>query len=210
MKNLLLSSLLIAVPVAGFAATEAILQPPTASASIQATAPSGLGDLSAYAAIVSDTRMIASTGDLVAAERRITDLETLWDDNAATLRKADPHAWNVVDAAADAAFSSLRALTPDKAKVVAALSALQEALRAPVPAAESQPLTRIAGIAVTDDSGRALPCEVLIGTLRDRLAGTTPSAEVGALQSKALERCNADDDARADVFAAQALSMIKG
>lgn len=208
-RNLLLSAALIAVPAGGFALTEMYFFPSAPTATIQPAA-SGLGDLSAYKAIVSDTQAIVATGDLKAAEVRITDLETLWDDNAAALRKADHAAWNTVDAAADDAFSALRARTPDKASVEAALANLSATLDAPVPAAASGPVQYISGIAVTDDTGRARPCEELIEQVRTALAGQTPSAEVTDLQSKALERCNADDDAHANTFSAQALARIKG
>lgn len=204
LRNLALSTALIAVPVAGFVLVEHfVLSPPA----VQAAAP--LGDLSAYAAIVADTQTIASTGDLVAAERRITDLETLWDDNAPKLRAADPAAWGAVDAAADAAFSALRTATPDAASVKAALDSLQATLASPVPAAADQPVQLVDGIAVTDATGRALPCEQLIGQLQDRLAGKIAPAAVADLQAKALERCNADDDARANAFSAQALAQVK-
>ena len=209
LRNLLLSAVLIAVPAGGFTVAE-IMLPPAAPAASQAPAGNALGDLSAYQAIVRDTQAIAAKGDLAAAERRITDLETLWDENAARLRKADAAAWGAVDDAADAAFAALRARTPDQARVEATLTTLQNTLEAPVADAGSQPVQRVAGTAVTDTSGRPLPCEEMIGQLRDRLAGTTPSPEVADLQSKALERCNADDDARADAFAAQALALTKG
>lgn len=63
---------------------------------------------------------------------------------------------------------------------------------------------------MTDDSGRALPCEVMIGQLRDAIGSASPAPTVTDLQSKALERCNADDDAHADAYSAQALALIKG
>jgi len=209
LRNLALSAILIAVPAGGFALAEMYFSP-TAQTASAATASAGLGDLSAYKDIVSDTQRIAATGDLVAAERRITDLEALWDDSAAALRQADRPAWNAVDAAADAAFSALRAGTPDQAAVDTALASLQSTLDAPVPLAATGPVQYVAGIAVTDESGRALPCEDLIGQLRDATANTVPSAEVADLQTKALERCNADDDAHANAFSAEALSQIKG
>lgn len=204
MRNLLLSVALIAVPVAGFAAVEALLHP-----AALAVATSGLGDLSTYEAIVADTRNIAAGGDLAAAEIRISDLETLWDDNAAALRKADPGAWGTVDGAADAAFSALRSRAPDPVRVADALAALANALAAPV-AAPAGAAQQVAGIDVTDANGHPLPCEEMIGTLRDRIGTATPAPSVADLQAKALERCNADDDSRADAFAAQALAQIKG
>lgn len=205
----MLSATLIAVPVAGFVLVErALILPPADRPAAQGVAT--LGDLSAYAAIVTDTQAIAATGDLVAAEKRITDLETLWDDNAQKLRAADPAAWGVVDAAADAAFKALRSAAPDAGAVKTTLAALQAALAAPVPTTTDQPIQRVQGFAVTDATGRPLPCEQLLGQLKDRLADKTATAAVADLQAKALERCNADDDARANAFSAQALAQLNG
>lgn len=209
LKNLLLSAVLIAVPAGGFALAEIMISPPAQSAATAAASP-GLGDLSAYKTIVADTQTIAATGDLKAAEVRITDLEALWDQNATVLRQADRAAWNSVDAAADDAFSALRAGSPDQAAVEGALIKLAGTLDAPVPAVAAGPVHYVSGIAVTDETGRALPCEELIGQLRSAIGTTTPAAGVADLQAKALERCNADDDARADAFSAQALAMMKG
>ena len=72
MRNLLLSVALIAVPVAGFAAVEMWLMP----AAVVQTARAGLGDLAPFATIVTDTQTLAESGDLAAAQTRITDLET--------------------------------------------------------------------------------------------------------------------------------------
>lgn len=212
LKNFLLSAALIAVPAGGFALAEMIISPSaqSVSAATATTASPGLGDLSAYKTIVTDTQAIAATGDLAAAEHRISDLETLWDQNAAALRQADRAAWNSVDAAADDAFSALRAGTPDKASVDAALANLVSTLDAPAPAAATGPISYVSGIAVTGENGRALPCEDLISQLHAAIQGTTPSAAVTDLQTKALERCNADDDINSNNFAAQALAQIKG
>jgi hypothetical protein len=208
LRNLALSATLIAVPAAGFALAETLLSP-AAQTTAAAQAP-GLGDLSAYKTIVADTQTIAATGDFTAAEHRITDLEALWDQNASALRQADRTAWNSVDAAADDAFSALRAGTPDGATVTAALATLAATLETPAPSAASEPIQYVSGIAVTDETGRARPCEELIGELRIQIGTRTPSADVTDLQSRALERCNADDDAHANAFSAQALALIKG
>lgn len=209
LRNLLLSAALIAVPAGGFTLVELFLVPSPPDALPAASTQSALGDLSAYSAIVADTAKIAETGDFVAAEKRITDLETLWDQNEAVLRPADPAAWAAIDSAADAAFRVLRGAAPDGTTVGAALALLQANLAAPVPAAADQPLQLVAGIAVTDATGHPLPCEELIGQLQDRLSGKTAPAAVADLQAKALERCNADDDMRANGFSAQALSLVK-
>lgn len=85
LRNLLLSAILIAVPAGSFALAEKFLVPATPPAAVSP----GLGDLSAYKTIVTDTQAIAAAGDFTAAEHRITDLETLWDQNAPALRQAD-------------------------------------------------------------------------------------------------------------------------
>ncbi len=209
LRNLLLSVALIAVPAGGFALAEKYVSPATQTAGMSAQS-SGLGDLSVYKTIVTDTQAIAATGDFTAAEHRITELETLWDRNAKKLRQADQAAWSTVDSAADGAFSALRAGKPDKASVDNALAKLVNTLEDPIPAAASGPTKFVSGIAVTDATGHALPCEVMIGQLRDALGGKAPKAAVADLQSKALERCNADDDAHADAYSAQALALLKG
>lgn len=209
LRNFLLSAVLIAVPAGGFAMAETYILPPAQTADA-APVLSGLGDLGAYKTIVADTQTIAATGDFAAAEQHITDFETLWDQNATALRRADKIAWNAVDAAADEAFSALRSGKPEKAAVDTALAKLSSTLDAPVPAAASGTIQYASGIAVTDESGRALPCEELIGQLRDAIGTTTPTAEVASLQTNALERCNADDDTHADAFSARAIALIKG
>lgn len=202
MRNLLLSTVLIAVPIAGFALVETVM--PTGPS---ASAPAGLGDLSLYKQIVTDTQAIAQTGDLAAAELRITDLEKLWDDNAAGLRKADPGAWSAIDSAADQTFTALRARQPDPAQIKSVLNTLETTLANPVPQT-SGAVQWVAGVAVTDQTGHALPCEEMIRSVSDHLSRAQPTQAVSDLQAKALERCNADDDTRADAFSAQALALL--
>ena len=204
MRNLLLSMALIAVPVAGFAAVELWLLPAPATQSASA----GLGDLAPFAAIVTDTQTIAATGDLAAAQIRITDLETAWDEAASTLRAADTNAWGVVDTAIDDALSALRNGIPSPVEVTDTLAALQETLAGPM-AAVVTGAQILNGIAVTDDTGHALPCEGMIKDVAAALAGKTPTPEVADFQTRALERCNADDDTRANAFSAQALALLK-
>lgn len=211
MRQILLATALIAAPVTGFALVEMTLNPPSVAA---AADPLPLGDLAAFAAIAGDIRTIAATGDLAAAERRATDLESAWDAAAPTLRSMDAAAWGAVDDAADGVFKALRSDKPNARDVDVALLALDATLRDPVPAAASGGVTLVAGIAVTDEAGRALPCEVMLRDLSDGLAARPPGAakgtQVDALRAKALERCNADDDRNADAFTAQALALVKG
>ncbi len=211
MKQLLLATALIAFPVAVFSGVEHFVI--GAAAPAQQGAVPSLGDLSKFAAIVSDTQKIAATGDLVAAETRITDLETAWDDAEEDLRAKAPEAWGTVDASAEAAFSALRAKSPDPARVETALSDLQATLADPTPSdAAGGSAQTLNGIAVTDAAGHPLPCEVMLSDLRDALsagrASDTARPQITDLQSKAAERCNADDDRRADAFSAQALALL--
>ena len=57
-----------------------------------------------------------------------------------------------------------------------------------------------------------VPCEDMLKQLRAAQAGATLSdvdkKTVADLQAKGIERCNADDDKRADDFFAQALKIL--
>jgi len=217
MKQLLLATALIALPVGAFTAFNLYAAGPSIAA-VTANPATGLGDMSAFSAIISDVQTIAATGDLAAAQTRITDFETAWDVQAATLRALDGNAWGTIDDAADAALKSLRAKTPDAAAVGTTLAALLETLTRPV-AATAAPVaaapvaaTLVSGIAVTDANGRALSCEVMLKSVADGLTTAKLSdadhAAAVDFQTKALERCNADDDKRADGFSAQALALV--
>ena len=215
MKQILLATALIALPVAGFTAFQMYSTRPVVAATTAPAMTDPLGDLSAMKKIVSDVETLAATGDFVAAERRITDFETAWDDAADTMLAMDSNAWGNVDTVADNALDALRASTPVAADVTATLAALATSLDAPANALGQAPaagVTMVSGIAVTDDAGRALPCEVMLSDLAAGLATTTIAAADKAaatdFQTKALERCNADDDARADGFSAQALALL--
>ena len=126
MKHFLLAAFLIAVPVLGFSAFEAYF------ISTQAVAGQPpLGDLSAMQTVIKDTLAIAEKGDLAAAEKRVTDFETLWDEAEPTLRPINKDAWSNIDAASDGALKALRSKTPDAAKVKTTLATLLGALTDP-------------------------------------------------------------------------------
>jgi hypothetical protein len=207
MKQFLLATALIALPVAAFSAYMLATAPATIT-------QAALGDLSALQTIVTDVQTITAKGDLAAAETRITDFETAWDDAQAQMRPLNPAAWGAVDGAADAALSALRSVTPNAADVTTNLATLSTTLANPTANALGTVVaaTTIAGIAVTDDTGRSLPCEVMLQTLATALttAKLSPADQTTAddLHAKALERCNADDDAHADEFSAQALALV--
>jgi hypothetical protein len=197
---------LIAVPVFGFFLIWPKVAPPAAMA---AQSP-GLGDLSALSIIVADVRKDAEAGDLAAAATRITDLETAWDDAEPAMRPLNPEAWGRVDAATDDALTALRAKAPDPTEVKDTLTVLADTLADPVGAGgEAGAVILVAGIAVTDTNGHPIPCEALLNDVAAALAGAKAPSAVADLRDKATERCNADDDAHADAFSAQALATLK-
>lgn len=212
MKQFLLATVLIAVPVALFSSYEHYLAPPAAADQSQASSK-GLGNLADFKVITNDVEKIAATGDFKAAEKRATDFETEWDDKQASLRALDPIAWGNVDAAADGLFKSLRNGSPTADKVDAALATLKTSLDTSGAGADKPGAqTVVSGIAVTDTAGHPVPCEDLIKRLKDASAkpglDADRKAKADALLTKALERCNADDDQRADAFSAEGLALL--
>ncbi len=205
MKQFFLAMALIAVPVASFAAFQVYFAPARPS-------ETSLGDLSGLAAIVADVQTIAKTGDLAAGEKRITDFETEWDARESGMRPLNEAAWGRIDDAADAALHALRQAAPEPQKVTETLDALVALLDNPYGSGEAAAgLKTVAGIPVSDGSGHPLACEDMVKALQGALdAGTIPADKKAAaadFQAKAIERCNADDDAHADAFSAQGLAL---
>lgn len=123
MRQFLLALVLIAAPVGLFAAGYHFLAPTSANAT------QGLGDMSKFIEIVADVQKIAATGDFAAAEKRVRDYESAWDQAETGLRPLDSAAWTAIDEANDAAFSALRAANPDSQTVTTTLSAVVDALK---------------------------------------------------------------------------------
>ncbi len=69
----------------------------------------------------------------------------------------------------------------------------------------------VAGGFATMASAATVPCEDMLKTLRDTLETVKLSdadmKTVAELQAKGTERCNADDDKRADAFFTDALKL---
>jgi hypothetical protein len=208
MKQLLLAIALIAAPVGLFAAGYRYLSPAATAASF-----ASLGDLASLKAIVADVQTISTAGDLKKAGERVTDFETAWDDAEPTMRSLNPAAWGNIDEAADGALKSLRAADPDAAKVSSALTGLMAKLDDPYgqAVAGAAAATMVDGIAVSGPDGRPQPCEDMIKQLEKAVASAKLSdadaAAVAGFKSKALERCNADDDLHADEFSARAIAI---
>jgi hypothetical protein len=211
MKQILLASALVLAPVGLFAGFQ-IVAPYTAAA----TMPSFSEEMSAFGTIIAETQKTAATGDFNAAEKRATDFETAWDNAEEKLRPLDKNAWGNIDEAADKAFRALRKSTPDAQSIDEALTALAAVLATggqPVDGTEKTPtgMSKVSGIAVTDDNGHPIPCEVMLNSLSNAIAANKFSVAslegANALRTKALERCNADDDMHADEFTAEALAL---
>ena len=121
MKTVALALTLIAAPLA--------LPAASFSPAVAATQRTQLGDLSKFENIANDTLVLVSKGDLNAAQKRITDFETAWDNAEPTLYPKNKSEWSTIDDAADKAISSLRAKKPMQADAQAAVTDLVDALR---------------------------------------------------------------------------------
>lgn len=124
MRQLLLAVVLILVPVAAFAGFHIVMAPSAASTS-------GLGDLTALKAIVTDVRADVEKGDMPAASSRMTDYESAWDQGQTSIRPLNPVFWGHVDAASDVAIKALREPQPSADKAKKALSGLTASLDDP-------------------------------------------------------------------------------
>lgn len=125
MKRLILASFLAtATMIAAVASITALT-----AGHVLAAGP--LGDLSNLQAIVADVQSISKTGDFSKAEKRITDFETEWDKDEATMKPMNKKAWHHVDDAADAALKALRTKKPEASEVTDTLAALSAALANP-------------------------------------------------------------------------------
>ena len=205
MKQAFLAILLIAIPVAAFTAFQ-IYRGGTSEAE------GSLGDLSSFKAIVADVQAIAATGDLAAAERRITDFETRVGRCRKPAASAGAKQLGQCRPGCRRGFHAIRAAAPSADVVGATLTALAATLDDPGPrAGTSRTATLVAGIQVSDESGHAIPCEEMIARLRGAIdkarVGPVDRAAASDLLSKATERCNADDDRHADEFSARGLAL---
>ncbi len=208
MRQFLLALALVATPIGAFALGYRYLSP----APIAAPA-ANLGDLSQLKSIITDVQAISNRGDLKKAADRITDFETAWDEEQPVMRPLNPVAWGNVEEAADAARSSLRAANPAPAPGSSTLAGLLSKLEAPgdqAAAAASKDIV-VDGVTISGPDGRPRPCEDMIKQLDQAIASAkladATAAKVADFKTKALERCNADDDLRADEFSARGIAL---
>jgi hypothetical protein len=202
MKRLLLAFTFVSLAIA---ATSALMSP-----AYPATAGE-LGDLSPYQAIVANTLDLTNAGDIPAARKRITDFETAWDEATAQMRPLNPEKWTAIDHAADAAIDALRTTWPNNQKILLKLNALLVVLDSKGTTPGAAPAVN-AKFSVTNPDGSPVPCEVTLQKLRDITASVAPAsadqAKFDTLKNKGIERCNADDDQRANGFFMEALALV--
>ncbi len=118
----LLCVALVAIP--GFASAQS---PAGSTAGTAATSP--LGDLSSYRAIAEDALKIAKTGDIPAAQKRLKEFETEWDNHEDSNKKKSYNRWKAIDNQLDLALGKLEAKKPDPVAIDKALNDLIARLR---------------------------------------------------------------------------------
>jgi uncharacterized membrane-anchored protein len=77
-----------------------------------------------FRTITKDTLQLVDSGDQAGAAKRVTDLETAWDNAQDTLQPNDCQAWTYVDQQIDPVLSAVRASNPEKSNEEQAIQAL--------------------------------------------------------------------------------------
>lgn len=107
---------------------QAATEQTTGTSSSGSSQPSGIGDLSSFKTITSDTLALVNAGNQSGAVTRIADLEYSWDQAEAVLKRRDPSRWTEVDTAIDGALRAVRAVHPDSASEKSALQYLLDVI----------------------------------------------------------------------------------
>ncbi|MEU6343364.1 hypothetical protein ABZ883_20775 [Streptomyces sp. NPDC046977] len=94
----------------------------------QATSSFPPAEIAKFRTVASDTLAKLNSGDQAAATTRVSDLETAWDDDQATLEPKNEQAWGFLDSEIDQVLTALRDPHPDKATEVKALDTLLTSL----------------------------------------------------------------------------------
>jgi uncharacterized membrane-anchored protein len=87
-------------------------------------------DLANFRTITNDTLGLVLAHDDAGATKRITDLETAWDDAESTLKPKDKAGWTALDDRIDVALSAVRTKNPDPSGERQALTDLLAAIDA--------------------------------------------------------------------------------
>jgi uncharacterized membrane-anchored protein len=87
-----------------------------------------LGDLSSFAAIVTDVQAKVAKNDLAGGKARVKDLEVAWDDAEAGLKPRDATRWHQLDDQIDAVLTALRAGNPRQSDCAGNLKTLLTSL----------------------------------------------------------------------------------
>ena len=100
---------------------------------MQAKASAPLGDLTLFLKISQDSLKLLELGDLNTATKRITELETAWDQAEEKLQPMNPDAWASLDKTIDHALAKFRADKPNAEAckimveyIIARIKSLQE------------------------------------------------------------------------------------
>lgn len=102
--------------------------PATASAAHQVHPTTRLGNLSSFAAIVTDVRTKVTNNDLAGGKARVKALEVAWDDAEAGLKPRDSGKWHQLDDQIDAVLTALRASNPTQADCASTIATLATTL----------------------------------------------------------------------------------
>jgi hypothetical protein len=186
--------------------------PPMSTPARQQTAFGDLTPLQSIAAAVLDN---AERGDLATAESRLTDFRAVWSDFRPALQPRAPLEWRRIDRATEAAAEAMGGANPDVTRASAAAKTLLATLVDPSGSGADGPGARlVAGIAVTDGNGLALPCAEMIKAVTFGLAGSNQGrpvkVRVAELLSRAILRCDVEDVVGSNNFSAIALATLAG
>lgn len=102
--------------------------PATASAAHQVHPTTRLGNLSSFAAIVTDVKTKVAHNDLAGGKARVKALEVAWDDAEAGLKPRDSGKWHQLDDQIDAVLTALRASNPTQADCASTIATLATTL----------------------------------------------------------------------------------
>ncbi|KMV18351.1 hypothetical protein ACT17_12065 [Mycolicibacterium conceptionense] len=81
-------------------------------------------DVNALRQITQDTLTNVQAGNHTAATARVTDLETVWDQDQTRLQPMDPTGWAVLDGQIDDVLGAVRSSSPDQAAEIQSLTTL--------------------------------------------------------------------------------------